>query len=79
MSAPKLTPWFPGHIKPVRPGVYQTHWLHYTGGCSASAGGFSRWTGSRWLDTGPSVEFAAKLRTVGYPDKRWRGLAEEPK
>jgi hypothetical protein len=79
MSAPKLTPWFPGNIKPVRPGVYETKWIYETGGSASSAGGFSRWTGSRWMDTGPDVEFAARIITTGYHSKQWRGLAEPPK
>ena len=72
MSAPKLTPWFPWHIKPVRPGVYQRESLSY-----------SYWTGSHWVASDQTVKEAADPRFFDLPscvqDMPWRGIAEEPK
>jgi hypothetical protein len=72
MSAPKLTPWFPGHIKPVRPGVYQRASLTY-----------SYWTGAHWVASADTVQEAARPTFFDLPscvqDWSWRGLAEEPK
>jgi hypothetical protein len=78
MSAPKLTPWFPGHIKPVRPGVYERDLSH---------GPYALWTGRIWL-AAKRTKTQARFCGVpsGYqPDEEdpfnpsWRGLAKEPK
>lgn len=70
-----LTPWFPGHIKPVRPGVYQTR---YRG----STDGYSYWTGKRWSNQCLDIEFCHSHGddwTYGAVQrKEWRGLAEDP-
>ena len=76
MSAPKLTPWVPGHIKPVRPGVYETQ-----GKVLALVSEFQHWNGRFWGMVGESVaEAANKANAMSvYQDDKWRGLAEEPK
>lgn len=73
MKKPKLTRWFPGHIKPVHVGVYQVDLL-------ASCLCYQHWNG---------VFFGLYSATIGdallREDKRswaqhenWRGLSEKP-
>lgn len=71
----KLTPWFPGAIKPVRPGVYQQK----SGG--GHMVGYQRWDGMRWFlwiedpDGAANQTFSA---ADGRQNDDWRGLAEQP-
>jgi hypothetical protein len=41
----KLTPWFPGEVKPYRPGVYECQWrpIQFMGGRW-----FNEWDGKQW-------------------------------
>jgi hypothetical protein len=73
VSAPKLTPWFPGDAKPYRPGVYERRGF---GTCR-----FSLWDGSMWRWSYDSVSQAASASRVRARRQNcdWRGLAEEPK
>lgn len=66
-----LTNWYPGHIKPVREGVYQRV-LPWTGNA-----GYSRWDGRFWCSFEASVVDAA-IRTTssGFQDLKWRGVAK---
>lgn len=68
----KLTPWFPGDVKPVRPGVY----LRELGGEPY----YSRWDGFSWKFSQKTIRMAAREKQTslnqGTP---WRGLAKEPK
>jgi hypothetical protein len=77
VSTPKLTPWFPGHIKPVRPGVYETDNQGGRGKC------FQHWDGKRWGYACTTAKRAAVYNEPDYKsawqDDKWRGLAEEPK
>lgn len=76
MSA-DLTPWFPGDVKPVRPGVYQRDRSGpYDGGPF-----YSEWTGCQWLVPAMSLERASKQTAVAIAQNggRWRGLAKDPK
>jgi hypothetical protein len=69
-----LTEWYPGDVKPVRPGVYQRDW---GGGIPV----FSKWTGSHWKVCCETVNQAAKERRISsfqFIDP-WRGLAQDPK
>ena len=70
----KLTPIFPQHIKPVREGVYRVS--EFVG-----IPQYSYWNGMFWGNWFLSPESAYKYRNVRspYQNKRWRGLAEEPK
>jgi len=73
----KLTPWFPGTVKPARPGVYQREFPTFVL--------FAEWTGRRWLAGRFTARCARVMCVVSNqqpsdPDcTRWRGLAEEPK
>ena len=75
--APKLTPWFPADVKPVRPGVYQIDgplcW-----------GEYSYFDGVHWNGGWPNPQHADNNR--GYFDEigdegyamwltHWRGLS----
>jgi hypothetical protein len=73
VSAPKLTPWFPGHIKPVRPGVYEVRF--------SAMGGFAYWDGSLWGWAQITCAQARRRRDShgASQQKSWRGLAKEPK
>lgn len=71
----KLTPWFDGSVKPVRPGVYERDGLRQLGSIV-----YSRWTGDRWLLSANSLDGAYLfICTSDYQTLKWRGLAEEPK
>lgn len=70
MKKPKLTQWFPGHVKPVHKGVYMTQ---FSDKCP-----YSKWDGSRWMDSESTIEKADKAILIGYANKSWRGLAEKP-
>lgn len=73
----KLTPWFPGSVKPVREGVYQQMdgW--------GSLLGYQYWDGSYWHLWGPSIDSAVLMYRNAHPsvcqDDKWRGLSEKPK
>lgn len=73
MSAPKLTPWFPASVKPVRAGVYWTRLLG-----DGSRGGYSFWNGRYWGNELDTIENAKRYGGIGL-SKEWRGLAERPK
>jgi hypothetical protein len=69
----KLTPWFPGHIKPLRVGVYERQ-------RAAFWTIFSYWDGKRWgfnHDTAADALRDRKFHSYsqGMP---WRGLASDP-
>jgi len=77
VSKPKLTPWFPGTVRPVRDGVYKMF-----------IGSFARFTGGEWRWMCKSMAEAADAirpslnpyphdRTTG--SYRWGGLAHPPK
>lgn len=68
----KLTPWFPGHVKPAHDGVYEaTLWgitcLHH-------------WNGSYWGKPGGDIEHATAAGENKYhhQEMSWRGLAVKP-
>jgi hypothetical protein len=71
MSEQKLTPWFPGHIKPTRHGVYQN------GGPTV----YQHWNGKAWGYASHTPEGAAAQAGMEsiFQNDRWRGLAEDPK
>lgn len=75
MTAPKLTPWFPADVKPVRVGVYETRDV------SVYGSKYQCWNGKWWGCYSFDVKKA-------YKDRRgksccqcveWRGLAVQPK
>lgn len=76
-SDKNLTPWFPGDVKPVRPGVYITRLWESQGGM------FAYWSGKHWGWRQPTAESAAAFGVSGHDraeqSKQWRGLAQQPK
>lgn len=72
-----LTPWFPGDVKPVRPGVYATRdpfgeW----DGCT-----YKFWSGRLWGYASLTVYDAYGSKHLGpssLQDNEWRGLASDP-
>lgn len=69
----KLTPWYPGHIKPARSGVYQQ--------LACKQIGYMRWDGLRWYLWDQSKEVATRCAwpaDLAYQNDPWRGLAEDP-
>lgn len=66
-----MTPWFPHHVKPVRPGVYEVKsWL----------GRFAYFNGTRWGWAFQTKEKADRERCTNDSSqaKDWRGLNKEP-
>lgn len=72
---PKLTPWFPGDVKPARVGVYQQF-------CGLGDRiGYQRWDGRAWHLWAGSPEEAAGINrpaTSSAQNDTWRGLAVKP-
>lgn len=73
----KLTPWFPGDVKPVRVGVYEIT------GCSFGGINYRVWTGKGWSDTRwePSDFHGLHPKPMYFPGDDmtgWRGLASDP-
>jgi hypothetical protein len=70
-----LTPWFPGDVKPVRPGVYM-QWCGFELDV-----GYQHWNGEFWGFWCSTVEAASQYKNTraSTQDEPWRGLMEEPK
>lgn len=69
----KLTPWFPAHIKPVRPGVYERDRI------AQGFAVYSLWTGRIWRAYKFSVNTAAtEKKRSKFQNLSWRGLAKKP-
>jgi len=74
----KLTKWYPGHIKPVREGVYERNYQDKEGKPPCVL--YCFWNGSWW------GSFAMNSRTaLEHPDAKspaqdlpWRDLASDP-
>lgn len=69
----KLTEWFPGHIKPVRKGVYQQMTGSYLG--------YQYWDGQlwgRWSET-PAGAYDGKSEPASskYQNDPWRGILKD--
>ena len=69
----KLTPWFPGDVKPVRVGYYERDW---DGGGNAWEVTPDFWNGDSW----ENVYFDGARDRAEYSrqDHPWRGLAKKP-
>lgn len=67
----KLTPWFPGTVNPVHPGVYQRE-LHTYNIV------YSYWDGMRWYIGNQHLPYALESyqqeQTSAYPHCPWRGI-----
>lgn len=70
----RLTPWFPGEVKPARPGVYQQKFKGKIG--------YQFWNGTRWMAWAGTPEAAMHRMHWEIPDAcqqdPWRGLAADP-
>ena len=67
----KYTPWFPGHIKPVRAGVYQQKLL-------SGVVGYQHWDGIKWFSWFKTADLAVTGRLYAghrFQNDAWRGLA----
>jgi hypothetical protein len=77
----KYTPWFPGHIKPVRVGVYQQRLSNNPDACI----GYQYWDGGLWWwwRENPNDAYRSRMSDI-YPihkfqNDSWRGLTKESK
>jgi hypothetical protein len=66
----KLTPWFPGNVKPVRSGYYERDW---TGDGNTAGFDPDYWDGDIWRLS--KFGIAWRQRAKALP---WRGLAKAP-
>lgn len=71
-----LTGWFPGTVKPMRPGMYEVK-REYSDG-EFMPDHYLQWTGERW-------EYAYAFKFANRGDfahlasyEKWRGLNKEP-
>lgn len=70
-TLPPVTDWFPGHIKPALPGVYERD----SPGFIKS---FSHWNGSDWSESWGTPEQVREHLRGGWQGLPWRGLASDP-
>lgn len=78
----KLTPWFPGDVKPVRIGVYEAEWDYGDGDITTY---FNHFDGQHWhsgwfdlTSVRPSDPRIGRTSGGDFP-KNWRGLSSNPK
>lgn len=71
----KLTPWFPGDVKPVRKGLYELRRWVMPKLPVGSVCNCAYWNGAEWCF---GLDRHARLADVSSADG-WRGLAEQPK
>ena len=65
----KLTPWFPGTVKPVRAGVYERQYFR-----EQLETRYSYWNGEEWLVWGRTPNMAKEeSRISGLQNLPWRG------
>lgn len=70
-----LTPWFPGYVKPVRPGVYEAYWSSER---EPEPGWFAYFDGIDWSNSVSSIQEAdacKEWKEGAVQDKTWRGLS----
>ena len=67
----KLTPWFPGSVKPARVGVYERE-------CPNGWRSYNYWTGKTWSSPSPIPKGAEIFKSYrsAYQNVRWRGVME---
>lgn len=68
------TEWYPPHINPVRPGVYETKFENQL---YCLFEGFSNWNGVLWSNQYDDIESAKLCVDIGDQNKTWRGLTSE--
>lgn len=70
----QLTDWFPAHVKPARPGVYETDEVNTGERC------YQFWNGEFWgyaSSTPAEAAEASHLKSM-FQDDKWRGLSVKP-
>jgi hypothetical protein len=67
----KLTPWFPAHVKPAYPGVYEVK--------DPDLIWYRKWDGKRWCLGSRYPDCAANNGGMSMKELPWRGLAKPPK
>ena len=75
-----LTDWFPGHVRPMRTGIYERD--DRGTGMEDGEPNFSFWDGKRWLNSGSTIELAEICSCYGNSGEQqlpWRGLTEQAK
>lgn len=81
VSKEKVTPWFPGAVKPARKGVYQRDYIDDVRLIDDIR--FNYWDGRNWRWPARSAELAADFNEgwlkSGFQSLPWRGLASDPK
>lgn len=71
MSKHKLTPWFPGYLKPVHVGVYERNYGEKLNPDLV----YSKWDGHQWMAYGDDVDFADKQTCPTlHQCEEWRGI-----
>ena len=74
MEDHKLTPWFGGHDKPARKGVYMLH--------SGASVGYQYWNGFRWFAWCNTPDGAVRSKhmpaSACFQNDNWRGLTKKP-
>lgn len=70
MSKKKLTPWFDGDVKPVRPGIYERNYH------SAFIEPKDYWDGQKWMLSFNGTTASDIISGIRLP---WRGLARRPR
>lgn len=72
----ELTPWLPGHTKPIRPGIYQRQFPD-------KQIAYAHWSGTRWYCASVQKVYAMQYFKLRFEsakrDLPWRGLAEKAK
>ena len=70
---PKLTPWYPETVTPVRSGVYQR--LYANGDSNIAK--YCYWTGARWKSWHHTPQLATLVEAVSlFQELPWRGIAK---
>jgi hypothetical protein len=76
----KLTPWYPGEIKPVREGVYQRLYPYLSKKEGAIV--YCYYEDEKWKSAALSAEKASLSQNKEfaslYQNYNWRGLSEQP-
>lgn len=75
---PNITPWFPGDVSPVRPGVYMIDQSRSNDTYAEEV--FSYWDGKFWYQQDSEPKYAMLWVCYGpkkAPVYRWRGLLKE--
>lgn len=71
----KMTEWFPSHIKPVHPGVYE---IRYDLGLASAEPWYAKWNGKRWSWADDSIDSPWQKTFKGASQyKFWRGFTEK--